>query len=112
MKHSFLRIFGGVVAIIATFLLLQAPASAHKVNVFAYVENGTVHTESYFPDGKKVEGGAIEVFDTAGKRIVEGKTDRQGNFSFPVPAEKDDLRIVLNASMGHKASFLMKKSEM
>jgi nickel transport protein len=112
MNHSFLRIFGGVVAIIATFLLLQAPALAHKVNVFAYVENGTVYTESYFPDGKKVEGGTIEVFDRAGKKVIEGKTDREGRFSFPLPATKDDLNIVLNASMGHKTSFLLKKAEM
>ncbi len=112
MNDSFLRMLGGVVTLVATLLLLQSPALAHKVNVFAYVENGTVYTESYFPDGRKVEEGAIEVFDKAGIKVAEGKTDHEGRFSFPLPAVKDNLNIVVNASMGHKASYLLKKTEM
>ena len=112
MIDSLLRMLGGVTTLVVTVLLLQTPALAHKVNVFAYVENGTVYAESYFPDGKKVEEGAIEVFDKAGNKVAEGKTDQDGRFSFPLPAAKDDLNIVVNASMGHKASFLLKKSEM
>lgn len=112
MNESFLRMLAGVATLVATLLLLQSPALAHKVNVFAYVENGTVFTESYFPDGKKVEAGGIEVLDKAGNKVAEGKTDQEGRFSFPLPAVKDDLNIVVNASMGHKASYLLKKSEM
>lgn len=91
--------------------LLVAQAWAHKVNLFAYVEGGTVYTESYFPDGKKVEGGTVEVLDASGKKILEGKTDAQGAFNFPLP-KKEDLTIVLDATMGHKNSFILKKSEM
>lgn len=88
-----------------------AQAWAHKVNLFAYVEGGTVYTESYFPDGKKVEGGTVEVLDASGKKILEGKTDAQGAFNFPLP-KKEDLTIVLDATMGHKNSYILKKSEM
>lgn len=91
--------------------LLVAEAWAHKVNLFAYVEGGTVYTESYFPDGKKVEGGTVEVLDASGKKILEGKTDAQGAFNFPLP-KKEDLTIVLDATMGHKNSYILKKSEM
>ena len=87
------------------------PAWAHKVNVFAYVEGGKVFTESYFPDGRKVEGGTIEVRDAGGAKLLEGKTDSQGLFSFPLP-KKEDLTITLDATMGHKNSFVLKKSEM
>lgn len=104
-----LGFFAGVLTIL---LGLAVPALAHKVNIFAYVENGTVFTESYFPDGKKVEGGNIEVVDTSGKKLLEGKTDKEGLFSFPLPAKKEDLTIVIDASMGHKNSFILKKSEM
>ena len=86
-------------------------AWAHKVNVFAYVEGGKVYTESYFPDGRKVESGAIEVRDASGAKLLEGKTDSQGLFSFPLP-KKEDLTITLDATMGHKNSFVLKKSEM
>ena len=110
-RHWCNSVFGTLV-IVAVLLLWHAPAIAHKVNIFAYVENGEVFTESYFPDGKKVEGGVVEVYDRAGKKVVEGKTDREGRFSFPLPPTKDDLTIVLVASMGHKTTFLLKKSEM
>ena len=112
MKSTHSAGFGIIVSILALVFLSAGPALAHKVNIFAYVENGVVFTESYFPDGRKVEEGVVEVFDKTGKKVVEGKTDQEGRFSFPLPAAKDDLNIVLNASMGHKNSFLLKKAEM
>jgi nickel transport protein len=107
MRHfslllTFLFIFSG---------LMVSQAWAHKVNLFAYVEGATVYTESYFPDGKKVEGGRVEVLDASGKKILEGRTDAQGQFNFPLP-KKEDLTILLDATMGHKNSFVLKKSEM
>ena len=98
---------------LSVLLLLGAATSAlaHKVNIFAYVEGGTVFTESYFPDGKPVEGGQIIVQDAKGATILEGKTDEKGHFSFP-PPKKQDLVIIINATMGHKNSFLLKEEEM
>jgi len=93
------------------FLCAVGPALAHKVNVFAYVEGTTVFTESYFPDGKVVAGGSIEVFDKTNTKLLEGTTDDKGLFRFPLP-KKEDLTIVINAGMGHKNSFLLKASEM
>lgn len=90
---------------------LSGTLYAHKVNVFAYVENGKICTESYFPDGKPVEGGIIEVLDSQGRKVGEGVTDKEGKFVLPIP-KKDDLTIVINASMGHKNSFLLKKSDL
>lgn len=91
--------------------LTTATAWAHKVHLFAYVEGGTVFTESYFPDGKKVGGGKITVLDAQGRGIVEGTTDSQGLFSFPL-GKKEDLTIVLDASMGHRVTFVLNKQEM
>ena len=91
-------------------LLFGGTAMAHKVNVFAYVEGGVVYTESYFPDGTPVESGKVLVFDSQGKLLLEGGTDKGGLFSFGVP-KVDDLTIVIEATMGHKNSFKLKKSE-
>jgi nickel transport protein len=85
--------------------------SAHKVNIFAYVEGDTVYTESYFSDGTKVKGGIIEVYDSQGKKLLEGKTDKEGYFSFK-PPKKDDLKVVLNASLGHRSSCLLSADEL
>jgi nickel transport protein len=34
-------------------MMINIPALAHKVIIFAYVEGDRVYTESYFSDGKK-----------------------------------------------------------
>ena len=86
-------------------------AFAHKVNIFAYAEGGIVYTESYFPDGKKAKGGLIEVFDSQGNKLLEGKTNKDGQFNFK-PPKKDDLKIVINASMGHSNSYILSADEL
>ena len=91
-------------------IAISSTALAHKVNIFAYVDNGVVYTESYFPDGRPVENGAIEVHDSQGHKLLEGVSDEEGLFSFKVP-KKDDLTIFINASMGHKNNFILKKEE-
>ncbi len=109
MSLNFLKFL--VITTLLSCFFLAAPAYAHKVNIFAYVENGKIFTESYFPDGKKVEGGTIQIFDSQNQKVAEGKTDKEGKFSLPIP-KKDDLTIVIDASMGHKNTFLLKKSEL
>ena len=101
-------------SIIFCFLLSMVcalPVQAHKVNIFAYVEDGEIQIESYFPDGKAVEGGTIEVLDSQNQKVAEGVTDKEGKCAFRIP-KKDDLTIVINASMGHKNSYLLKKNEL
>jgi nickel transport protein len=109
MTRNFLKCL--FAACLLTSLLLPPAAYAHKVNIFAYVENGKIHTESFFPDGKPVEGGTVEILDSRNQKLAEGVTDKEGKCSFPIP-KKDDLTIVINASMGHRNTFLLKKSEL
>ncbi|WP_020678190.1 hypothetical protein [Geopsychrobacter electrodiphilus] len=91
-------------------LLCVSPALAHKVNLFAYVEGGVIYTESYFPDGKKVKQGRIEIFDNQDQLLVAGATDDSGRYQIAIP-EVEDLKIVISASMGHRNSFILKKAE-
>ena len=99
-----------ILAFLAAIFVIPSAAMAHKVNIFAYVENGVVYTESYFPDGRAVENGGIEGYDSQGQKLLEGICDKEGLFSFAVP-KKDDLTIVINATMGHKNNFILKKEE-
>ena len=91
-------------------LFFAQTASAHKVNLFAYVEDGTIYTESYFSDGRPAKGSKVQVYDSQHNLLLEGVTDEDGLFSFTVP-KIDDLTIVLQATMGHKNSFTLKKTE-
>ncbi|NOZ63645.1 MAG: hypothetical protein GXO71_01640 [Caldiserica bacterium] len=83
-------------------LLLSSSLFAHRVNVFAYKEGGKICLEGYFSDGTPARNSKIEVYNPEGKKILEGKTDEKGEFSFPIPGEKGNLKIVLLASMGHR----------
>ena len=78
------------------------------MNIFAWVEGDTVLVECKYPDGSKVHEGVIRVFDSAGKELLNGKTNTKGEFSFKVP-KQDDLKIVLEAGMGHRAEWPLSK---
>ncbi|MBU0567955.1 hypothetical protein KKC52_07890 [bacterium] len=101
----------GVLLFALCSLLFASSAFAHKVNIFAYAEGDTVYTESYFPDGRKVEGGTVEVYDSKGNKLLEGATDQEGQFNFK-PLRRDNLKIVLIASMGHKNSYGLSADEL
>lgn len=102
-----------VIAALALGLVCTHAGSlwAHKVIIFAWVEGDTVHTESKYPRGKKVKGGQVMVFDKQGQKLLEGKTDDQGLFSFTIP-KRTDLKIVLNAGMGHRAEWTIAAQEL
>jgi nickel transport protein len=112
MKKDFLR----QVVIVCGFLLgitalIEGNAHAHRVNVFAWVEGDTVFVECKYPDGTKVNEGVIKVYDSAGKELLNGKTTAKGEFSFKVP-KQDDLKIVLEAGMGHRAEWPLSKQDL
>lgn len=81
-------------------------ALAHRVVVFPCWERGQVRVEAFFSDGTPVKGGVIRVYDSAGRLLIEGRTDAEGSFSFK-PEEKGPLKVVLEASMGHKAEAVL-----
>jgi nickel transport protein len=84
---------------------------AHKVHIFAYVEGDTVYTESYFSNGTKVKGGIVEVYDSQGGKLLEGKTAENGEFNFK-PPKTDDLRLVVATAMGHRNSYTLSAGEL
>lgn len=93
-------------------LLLPWPAHAHKVTVFAWVEGDTVHTQSKFSGGKKVNGGKIEIYDQRYQKILEGVSDGDGKFSFARPGDATALKIVLTAGMGHTNHWIIPPEEL
>jgi len=104
--------------LIFTFLviiMMDVSVFAHKVNVFAYVEEEKIYTEIYFNDGKKCVESKIEVFDNQENKLLEGLTDEEGMFSFKIPSEDvidGDLKVVLTASMGHRAEYIIRADEL
>jgi nickel transport protein len=104
-----------LIFIFLIIIMMDVSTFAHKVNIFAYVEGDKVYTESYFNDGKKCIDSKIEAFDNQGNKLLEGLTDEEGIFSFKVPPEDvidGDLKVVLTASMGHRAEYIIPANEL
>ena len=104
-----------LIFIFLIIMIINIPVFAHKVNIFAYVEGDKVYTESYFNDGKKCIDSKIEVFNNQGNKLLEGLTDEEGMFSFEIPSKDvidGDLKVVLTASMGHRAEYIISADEL
>jgi len=102
-------------SICIVLLLLACAASAHKVSLFAYVQGETIVTEAFFGGKAKAVDCLVEVFDTQGRKIKEGKTDASGIFSFPVSDLREapgDVKFVLSAGMGHRADYVLPATDM
>ena len=101
-----------LIFIFLIIIIMDISVFAHKVNIFAYVEGDKVYTESYFNDGKMCVDSKIEVFDNQGNKLLEGLTDKEGAFSFEIPLGDGDLKVVLIASMGHRAEYTISADEL
>lgn len=107
-KHRRKFLISGMVAVELVFLL--GMAHAHGINVFAWVEGDTVHAQAKLSDGRKAQNAPITVYNNRGVKLLEGKTDAKGDFSFPVPG-KSDLKIVLSTGTGHRAEWVIVAAE-
>ncbi len=82
---------------VAVLLAAAPPAAlAHGLGMFAYAEGGTVHAEGYYAGGARCRGCTVEVFDEGGRKLLEGRTDAEGRFSFEMPGPRP-LKLVLDA---------------
>lgn len=103
--------FSGICLVLTLLsLLLPTTARAHKVTVFAWVEGDTVFTESKFSGGRTAKDARIEVFNFAGEKLLEGRTDDRGRFAF-TPPRPEALRIVLMAGTGHRNEWRLAAEE-
>ena len=92
-------------------------AAAHRVNIFAFVDGDAVQVECGFNRSQKVRQGTVEVFDAAtGAKLLQGTTDDNGVFRFPVTAELreagHDLSIRIIAGEGHQNDWTVSADEL
>ena len=99
----------------ALLLVLQTPALAHRVNIFAWTEGPQVAVKCGFSGGNSVKNGEITVYDAAdGQVLLTGQTDAEGLFRFDIPPKGRDhgLRIRINAGEGHQNQWLLEPAEL
>ena len=111
-KHTMISKVAVFFFLIVLPTAMSAPcALAHNVFLTAYVEGDMVFVEGGFSDGTFCKNSKVEVFDPSGNKLLEGKTDENGVFSFK-PPQKTDLKVVLNAGMGHRDEYTVPAGEL
>jgi len=106
MKRTIIFILALIV-----FGLFARDALAHRLNVYAWVEDGKVKVVSYYSRKSKPKNVPVYVYGPGDKLMVEGRTDEKGEFFF-VPTAITELRIVVEAGDGHLAEYTMPVAEL
>ncbi|MFO7717974.1 MAG: hypothetical protein R6Y91_05365 [Desulfohalobium sp.] len=102
----------GLVGGMLLVLLLPALGNAHRVNVFCWAEGRTISCEASFSEDNPVHQGVVTVRTAKGEKLLNGRTDDEGAFSFTVPSNcTTDLEIEVQAGMGHQNSWPVKAAE-
>jgi nickel transport protein len=102
-----------VLTLFIAMLLLMVPQRglAHRVSVYAWHEGGKAYAEAYFADGTRCKNCTVYVLDArTGERLLEGRTDREGLFTFDTPGEAP-LKVVVHAGPGHMGQYVLEGEE-
>lgn len=95
--------------------LLSAPFSAsawaHKVIASVYAEGDVIAGEIGFSNGDMAPDAVVEVFDPAGNRLGEARTDADGAFTFR-PSQKVPHVFRSNLGAGHVAEVTMEVEDL
>ncbi|MFZ2871412.1 carboxypeptidase-like regulatory domain-containing protein [Zavarzinia sp.] len=75
--------------LILALLVLAAtasPAAAHRLKLFATIEDGRIAGYAFFIGGGRPEGAAIIIRGADGQELYRGATDAEGRFAWTPPA--------------------------
>lgn len=102
-----------IIAFIVLVLMMSSTSEAHKVIVFAWVEQGRIHVEGSFGSDRPAKNCEIKVTGLNKVLVHQGITDAQGRYSFALPKTLDsDLVIEMNAGPGHLGHWTIPKDEL
>ena len=97
-------------------LIITTPASAHRMNVYAWLENDQILVECSFAGKRPCVQSPITVQDEiTGQKLLEGQMDAQGRFNFPLSSvirQEHGLTIIVNGGQGHRGEWTMTATEL
>jgi nickel transport protein len=100
MKHI------ATVAVVALLALGAGPALAHKVIAAAYPAGDVIEGEVGFSNGDMAADTLVEVFDEAGAKMGETRTDADGFFIY-TPTRQVTHVFKADLGAGHVATFTL-----
>jgi len=106
------NIWGIILFLYLAALCLPTSVFAHRVILFAWVEDGMVHVEGGFGSDKPAKNCDITAFDKNQSIVFTGKTDEEGRSSFKVPDGHSSAMVLeLAAGPGHKGTWTIEAEE-
>lgn len=98
-----------LIALAVAVVALTTAAFAHQLNVFAFVEDGTVVVESRFSNGNLPQVGEVSVLDASGEALMLLPLAEDGTVRFPLdPAYADTgLLIEVRTGEGHENYWIL-----
>jgi len=98
------------------FLLRVTPVAAHKLSVFAWVNQQTLSVEATLSGGRHLVNGKVTIKDSGQDTVLQtGTTNRDGQFIFPLPEtlinHPVDLNIIVSTDDGHRGQWLLTQDE-
>lgn len=101
------RFWAGLAAGLLVFLLgAGSPAWAHKIYLHAEAVGQKIQGRAYFRGGAPAQETKLEVFLPDGRKLLQTKTDANGEFSFQAPV-RCDYRLVVDTGDGHGAETIL-----
>jgi nickel transport protein len=88
--------------ILACLAATALPAHAHRLKVFATVEEEAVTGYGFFVGGGRPQGATVIMRDAGGQDLWRGETDDQGRYSWR-PENPMTLTVIIDARDGHIA---------
>src|SRR5438270_5816753 len=82
-------------------LILAGNAHAHRLDAQAFLKDGKVQIEAWFPSSGPAKGAKVEVFQTGAQLLTEGRTNEDGIFVFALK-DPQSLRVVISDGSGHR----------
>lgn len=93
------------VAVLA--LMSAAPAAAHQLNVFAWVDGREVVVEGKFSSGRVPQIGVVNVYDAREALVRTLPIEADGTARFPLDGGETGLRIELITGEGHEDYWIL-----
>ncbi|MCD8491068.1 MAG: hypothetical protein LRY50_06700 [Geovibrio sp.] len=87
---------------ISLILICFSSAYAHKLNVLAIYEGGTLNITSYFADGTYCKNCGFTITDANGSEIYNGSLSEGGEATL-TDTLPESFTVTVNAGMGHSA---------
>ena len=100
-----------LLAVTFVLLITVVQARAHAAIVWAYVDGDTVFVEAFYANGTKIQGTKVVVLDENKKVLLEGTTDKNGEFHYKPPVKKRQTVVVM-AGESHIGDFELTEEDL